>query len=92
MLTTAPVLGFADYQQPFIVETDASDLGLGAVLSQVQDGRTRIIAYASRGLSKAEKKPKQLLVEEAGVAGFEVGGVRQIQGPFVGWSVHAIHR
>ena len=55
VLTTAPVLGFADYQQPFIVETDASDLGLGAVFSQVQDGRTRIIAYASRGLSKAEK-------------------------------------
>ena len=54
-LTTAPVLGFADYRQPFIVETDASDLGLGAVLSQVQEGRTRIIAYASRSLSKAEK-------------------------------------
>ena len=55
VLNTAPVLGFADYHQPFIVETDASDLGLGAVLSQVQDGRTRIIAYASRGLRKAEK-------------------------------------
>ena len=54
-LTTAPVMGFADYRQPFIVETDASDLGLGAVLSQVQEGRTRIIAYASRSLSKAEK-------------------------------------
>ena len=54
-LTTAPVLGFADYRQPFIVETDASDLGLGAVLSQIQEGRTRIIAYASRSLSKAEK-------------------------------------
>ena len=55
VLTTAPVLGSAEYQQPFIVETDASDLGLGAVLSQVQDGRTHIIAYASRWLSKAEK-------------------------------------
>ncbi|KAI0214933.1 hypothetical protein LSAT2_033045 [Lamellibrachia satsuma] len=54
-LTSAPVLGFADYSKPFIVETDASDLGLGAVLSQVQDGKTRIIACASRGLRKSEK-------------------------------------
>ena len=54
VLTTAPVLGFADYQQTFIVETDAFDLGLGAVLNQVQGGRTRIIAYASRGLRKTK--------------------------------------
>ena len=37
------------------METDASELGLGAVLSQTQDGKTRIIAYASRGLHKSEK-------------------------------------
>ena len=37
------------------METDASELGLGAVLSQIQDGKTRIIAYASRGLHKSEK-------------------------------------
>ena len=54
-LTSAPVLGFADYGLPFIVETDASELGLGAVLSQIQDGKIRIIAYASRGLHKSEK-------------------------------------
>ena len=54
-LTSAPVLGFADYSKPFIVETDASDFGLGAVLSQVQDGKTRIIACVSRGLRKSEK-------------------------------------
>ena len=54
-LTSAPVLGFADYRLPFIVETDASELGLGAVLSKIQEGKTRIIAYASRGLHKSEK-------------------------------------
>ena len=53
-LTNAPVLSFADYRLPFIVETDASDLGLGAVLNQVQEGRTRIIVYASGSLSKSD--------------------------------------
>ena len=54
-LTTAPVLGYARYDQPFILETDASFKGLGAVLSQDQDGKHRVIAYASRGLRGAEK-------------------------------------
>lgn len=53
-LTTAPVLGYPQYDLPFTLETDSSDYGLGAVLSQVQCGRKRIIAYASRGLRKGE--------------------------------------
>ncbi|KAL2095623.1 hypothetical protein ACEWY4_007771 [Coilia grayii] len=57
-LTCAPVLGFADFTSPFIVETDASGLGLGAVLSQRQDGVTRVISYASRRLRNAEKNDK----------------------------------
>ena len=55
-LKHAPVLGYADYSRPFIVETDACDSGLGAVLSQKQDdGRIRVIAYTSRELRGAEK-------------------------------------
>lgn len=58
MLTSAPVLGFADFTSPFILETDASGLGLGAVLSQRQDGKIRVISYASRRLRNAEKNDK----------------------------------
>lgn len=54
-LTTAPVLGFADWKLPYILHTDASTSGLGAALYQVQDGETRVIAYASKGLTKSEK-------------------------------------
>jgi transposase InsO family protein len=54
-LTTVPVLGFAEFSLPFVVHTDASGTGLGAVLYQHQQGKLRPIAYASRGLNKSEK-------------------------------------
>ncbi|XP_049909748.1 retrovirus-related Pol polyprotein from transposon 412 [Epinephelus moara] len=54
-LTTTPVLAYADFALPFILEVDASHGGLGAVLSQVQAGKVRPIAYASRGLRPTER-------------------------------------
>ncbi|KAL8586473.1 hypothetical protein ACOMHN_050068 [Nucella lapillus] len=54
-LTTAPVLGFADFTEPFVLETDASHNGLGAILSQEQDGKRRVVAYASHRLRPTEK-------------------------------------
>ena len=55
-LTSAPILAFPDFSQPFILDTDASQTGIGAVLSQVQEGQERVVAYASRTLSKAERR------------------------------------
>ena len=47
-LTSAPILTYPDFQLPFILDTDASNTGVGAVLSQVQAGEEKVIAYASR--------------------------------------------
>ena len=53
---TAPVLAFADLEKPFILETDASGIGLRAVLLQEQeDGKLHPVAYASRALHGSQK-------------------------------------
>ncbi|KAK7887202.1 hypothetical protein WMY93_026823 [Mugilogobius chulae] len=54
-LTSAPILAYADFNMPFVLYTDASSRGLGAVLCQVQDGKERVIAFASRTLSPSER-------------------------------------
>ena len=56
-LTSAPVLSYPDFSRQFILDTDASDTGIGGVLSQVDaDGRERVIAYGSRLLTKPERR------------------------------------
>ena len=53
---TAPILVFADYTKPFLLEMDASKDRLGAVLSQKQaDGWYHPVAYGSRNLTPHEK-------------------------------------
>ena len=56
LLTSAPVLAYPKDEGQYILDTDASEFGTGAVLSQVQDGQERVIAYASSTLSKPERK------------------------------------
>ena len=74
-LMNAPILAFPQLDVPFILDTDASDSGLGAVLSQVQDGKEHVIAYAARALSKAERNysttRKELLALVWGMEHFE---------------------
>ena len=55
-LTTAPVLGYPNFNREFILETDASLRGLGGVLSQVDDtGKVNVIAYASDTLRPSKQ-------------------------------------
>nr|CAI5840213.1 unnamed protein product [Callosobruchus analis] len=55
-LVSAPILTCPDFSLPFFVETDASDYGLGAVLTQKQNGEDKVICYLSRSLTKSERK------------------------------------
>ena len=56
LLTTGPILTCPDLNHPFPLETDASDTGLGAALTQNIDDNSHVIAFASRSLNEAEKK------------------------------------
>ena len=56
LLINEPILQYPDFNRPFILTTDASNIALGAVLSQGEVGRDRPIAYASRTLSDTETK------------------------------------
>jgi len=51
-----PVLIPPDFSKPMILHTDASDVGIGATLSNgYEDGTMRMIAYRSKKLTAAEK-------------------------------------
>lgn len=54
-LSSPPILALPREGQQYILDTDSSEFAMGAVLSQVQDGELRVIAYASKQLSRRER-------------------------------------
>ena len=50
------MLSYPNFSLPFILTTDASKLAVAAILSQVQDGVERPIAYTSRQMNTAEQR------------------------------------
>ena len=55
-LCEAPILAYPNFEYDFILDTDASNFGIGAVISQKIDEKEHVIAYASRSLSKPERR------------------------------------
>ena len=64
MLTSSALLAHYDPSQPLLLSCDASQYGVGAVLSQVCNGGEKPVAYASRTLTTAEQNYSQLEKEE----------------------------
>ena len=56
LLVSAPILSYPETDGDFILDTDGSQFGIGAVLSQIQNGEERVIAYASKSLNKAQQR------------------------------------
>ena len=56
LLCSSPIIAYPESSATFILDTDASNVGIGAVLSQIINGEERVIAYGSRILTKAERQ------------------------------------
>ena len=54
-LTSSPILAYPDFKLPYLLDTDASNVGSGGVLSQKKNEREHVIAYFSKTFTKEEK-------------------------------------
>ena len=73
-LSSPPVLAYADFSKPFILHTDASIEGLGAVLYQEHDGLEKVIAW-QQGFAQSRT---ELSSPETGISMSQMGCHRQV--------------
>lgn len=67
-LTSEPILAIFDRTKPTLIYTDASGVGIGAVLKQKQnDGSEKPVAYFSRKLSDSQRKKKAIYIESLAI-------------------------
>jgi len=66
-LMSKPILQYPDFSKEFVLTTDASNEGAGAVLSQGEIGKDLPVAYASRSFNKAEKNYRNVEKELAAI-------------------------
>ena len=52
----APILAFPTETGLYVLDTDASNFGLGGVLSQIQNDQERVVAYCSRALRPSQRR------------------------------------
>lgn len=68
LLTSFPILAIFDRHRPISIYTDASGIGIGAVLKQKQDdGNEKPVAYFSRKLTEGQMKKKAIYIESLAV-------------------------
>lgn len=60
--TNAPILGHTDFNHQFIFDTYAGNESIGAGLSQNINGTETVLAYASRALTKCERRTRKELL------------------------------
>lgn len=55
-LTISPILSFPKKEGQYVLDTDASNMGMGSVLSQIQDGQEKVICYYSKLFNTSERR------------------------------------
>ena len=91
-LTQAPVLAYPSQNDHFVLDTDASNYGMGAVLSQKQDNSEKVVCYFSKSFCGPERKycvtRRELLAIVMSIKHFSSLSLRQkVHCPYRSWSI-----